>query len=144
MPHERWSSGPLRFEMSFWTPLNPTVSGMSLLSWLVGFRAAVDRENDPRHAACILKTIVVRKADFDRWLKKVNDSRGPRPGTTGYSEADRKMFRAIANLLHQGKARSAHGAAMILARSGRLAGAGTETSRAKRVANLFRTERGGR
>jgi hypothetical protein len=33
---------------------------------------------------------------------------------------------------------------MILAQSGKLAGAGTDTSRAKRVANLFRTECGGR
>lgn len=42
--------------------------------WFAGFRAAVDRFNDPSSFAHILKHIVVRTADFERWLRKANTS----------------------------------------------------------------------
>jgi hypothetical protein len=60
--------------------------------WLPGFRAAVDRGDDPADfAPHILKQIMVRISDFERWLSKANKLRsGPRSRTTGYRDAARK------------------------------------------------------
>jgi hypothetical protein len=123
-------------------PLDPRVPGISLLSWLVGFRAAVDRYNDPRSMAHILKNIFVPKPDFERWLRNSHDRRGPRPGTTGYQEADRKLFDRMSRLLQSGEATSPYRAALLLDQTGKLKGGGTPESRAKRVSSLFRKEHG--
>lgn len=112
---------------------------LTLAIWLRGFGAAMDRGNDPGRLAHILKHIIVRKADFQRWLGKANKSaRGPEYGTTGYRTSDRKAFRRISQLIKDGKARGAYGAALQLADE--LAGDGTPESKAKRAATLYRRE----
>jgi hypothetical protein len=86
----------------------------------------------------ILKNIHVNKGDFDRWFRKANNNRrGPRSGTTGFREADGKIFSQISRLIRDGKARSPHDAALKLAYDGQLAGGGTEESKAKRVAGRY-------
>ena len=124
--------------------LNP-VGGPTIADWLPGFRAAVDRFNDPHSGmARILKHIIVRRADFERWLRKANRvRRGPQSGATGYQRSDRKMFPRIGRLIREAKAGSPYGAALILAREGRLGGAGAPESRAKRLAARYRKEYGG-
>ena len=113
----------------------------TLAQWLVGFRAAVDRYNDPnRGMARILKHIIVTNADFESWLRKANKRRGPQLGTTGYCDADRKMFPQIRRLVRDGTARSPHGAALMLADQGKLAGTGKRESLAKRVAGCYLRE----
>jgi hypothetical protein len=122
--------------------LNP-MGGPTLAEWLVGFRAAVDRYNDPnRRMVRILKHIRVRRADFERWFRKTSEPRrGPKSGTTGYVEADRKAFRRISRLMKEGKARSPHGAALMIADE--LSGGGNPQNKAKRVSARYRKEHGG-
>jgi hypothetical protein len=110
------------------------------------WRASADRGNDPTSGTThALQRIMVRTADFERWLRKANKIRGPRPGTTGlYAEADRRTFPAISRLINERKAGSAYGAALILAHDGKLAGDNTTPeSKAKRVSERYRKERGG-
>jgi len=109
--------------------------------WLSDFRRAVDRGNDPaRIAVHILKRIMVRTADFERWLRKASNQRGPQLGTTGFQAKDRKVLPSMLRLIADGKARSAFGAALVLARREELAGGGTPVSKAKRVAKLYLKE----
>ena len=82
--------------------VNPTAAtALTFGGWLPGFRNAVDRYNDPhRGIARVLKRIIVRKADFDRWLRKANKlRRGPARGTTGLRAVDRKAFPEISRLI---------------------------------------------
>jgi len=115
----------------------PTLGG-----WLVGFRASVDRYNDLGPRARILKQIIVYVADFETWFSKTFKRRGPERGTTGYRDLDRKAFPEIRRLLKEGKARSPHAAALQLANQDRLAGTATCENIARRVAVLYRKERG--
>jgi hypothetical protein len=108
---------------------------------LGGFRAAVDRFNDPNIGVRILKRIIVRASDFERWLRGAAPGRrGPRLSTTGFEAADRKSFRLISKLRRAGKAQSAYGAALMLARDGKLACEGSPESKAKRVSARYRKE----
>lgn len=59
--------------------------------------------------------------------------------TSGFMAVDRKTFPEIRRMMNAG-ARSAYGAALILAENNNLAGGGTPKSQAKRVSKLFRTE----
>ena len=124
--------------------LNP-MGRPTLADWLVGFRDSVNRNNDPNGGGRwrFLKHIIVRKADFERWLCKANKRRGPQSGTTGYQQSDRKMFSHISRLRREGKARSPYSAALILAREDKLAGTGAAESKAKRVSARYRKEHGG-
>jgi hypothetical protein len=122
--------------------LEPTTPA-DIESWLFGFRASVDRYNDPHGGgrARILKHIIVREADFERWLRGANKlRRGPRSGATGYRDADRKMFPRISRLIKKGEARSPYGAALMLA--DQLAGTRKPENRAKRVSARYRKEYG--
>jgi hypothetical protein len=126
-------------------PAPATHPKMTYRAWLIGYRASVDRFNDPRSP--VLRHIMVRVSDFEKWFRKWLGNkgkrrRGPTHGTTGYLDADRKQFAAISQLIESGKARAPYGAALILARNRKLAGAGTAESRAKRVAGLYRKECG--
>jgi hypothetical protein len=121
---------------------HPAVPGISFLSWLEGFRSAVNNHNDPNSVARILKAILVRRLDFERWLKNAHDRRGPRPGTTGYQEADRKLFDCISRLLREGTAKSTYNAALLLAEQGKIQGGGTPDNKAKRVSGRYLKERG--
>jgi hypothetical protein len=67
-------------------------------------------------------------------LKK--PKRGPTPGTTGYQDLDRKLFPQIKELKKRGKARSAYGAALMLANE--IAGGGSAENKARRVSALYR------
>jgi len=126
---------------SFSDRMSPT-GGPTLGEWLVGFRASVDRYNDLGPRARILKQIIVDTADFERWFRKTHKRRGPKHDTTGYRASDRKSFPEISRLLEEGKSRSPHDAALKLARENKLVGRGTPESKARRVAVLFRRERG--
>jgi hypothetical protein len=114
----------------------------TLADWLVYFRASVDRYNDLGPRVRILKHITVFIADFERWFHKTHKRRGPKHDTTGYRASDRKSFPEISRLLEEGKSRSPHEAALKLAHENKLAGRGTPESKARRVAVLFRRERG--
>jgi hypothetical protein len=109
--------------------------------WLPGFSAAVDRHNDPnRGMVRILKNVFVNEAVFESWFRKAMKRRGPPSGTTGFRDADRKLFPQILRLIKHGKARSAYGAALILEREGKLVGSATPENKAKRVAKFFLRE----
>jgi hypothetical protein len=72
--------------------------------------------------------------------KRPAGRRGPKPGTLNrYKTADRKLFPEIQRLLGEGV--SLTSATQSLADNGRIGGAGTPSSRARRVAKLFQTER---
>jgi hypothetical protein len=95
-------------------------------------RATVDRRFDPARVRYLFGTIRVRLSDFESWLRKASiGSRGPRPNTTGYRDSDRRLFPRMRQLIKSGEARSAHGAAKILAEE--LKGKGTVDNKAKRV-----------
>jgi hypothetical protein len=66
--------------------------------------------------------------------------RGPARGTTGFQASDRTLFPEMETMI-AGKARSPHGAALMLARDNKVAGAGHEDSKAKRLAARYRKER---
>jgi hypothetical protein len=68
--------------------------------------------------------------------------RGPSRGSSSYADADRKLFGRITKKLKAGKARGAYGAALKLAEAGKVAGSGTNESKAKRVGSLYLKERG--
>jgi hypothetical protein len=113
----------------------------ALPGWLIGFRASVDRYNDPNSGvARILKQIVVRTSDFKKWRQHELSPRrrGPRQHTTGYETSDRKLFPRIKELISSGKARSPHSAALML--SDDIAGGGTSESKAKRLSARYRKE----
>ncbi|MDE2284433.1 MAG: hypothetical protein KGK33_07450 [Hyphomicrobiales bacterium] len=107
---------------------------------LGGFRASVDRGNDPNRVAHILRRIMVPDSEFQRWLRTAAaERRGPRRGTTGYQSSDRKQFAHIEKLMQSGAARSAYGAALQLFDQGKIKG-NSRISAAKRVSALFRRE----
>jgi hypothetical protein len=118
----------------------PTVA-----EWLIGFRAAVDRFNDPnRGMVRVLKRIIVRTVDFERWCRRANRlPRGPKRGTTGFRAADRKLFSQMSRLIKKDQARSRYGAALMLVDQGRVAGHGTRESKAKRLSAAYRLEESG-
>jgi hypothetical protein len=88
----------------------------------------------------ILKEIYVNVADFENWFRKEMKRRGPPSGTTGFRDVDRQLFPEMSRLIKQGKARSAHGAALMLESEGKLAGKATSENKARRVATLYRKE----
>ena len=120
--------------------------GPTLGDWLAGFHTAIAHYNDPNPGTVrILRNIRVSETDFEAWFRKTktrkeNTRRGPPPGATTLQEQDRKAFKAIERLMKERKARSPYGAALLLA--SKLAGIGTHETRAKRVASLYRKERG--
>src|SRR5262249_24854072 len=57
------------------------VGGPTLIEWLLGFRASVDRYNALGPRARILKQIIVDTTDFERWFRKKHKRRGPKHGT---------------------------------------------------------------
>jgi hypothetical protein len=119
--------------------MNPGMA-MTVADWLIRFRRAVDRSNDPNNfAAHILKRIFIRESAFEQWLRNADTGRrGPTQDTTGYKAADRKFFPSISRMLKSGDARSAYGAALKLA--DKLAGTGTPESKAIRVSKQYRLE----
>jgi hypothetical protein len=122
--------------------LNPrTTPKMSLgRGWLRHFRLAVQRGSDPSSFKQILKHIIVRTADFEKWQRKARDGRrGPQPATTGYQAADRKVFPLISKLIASGQAQSPYGAALLL--TGTIAGKATPENKARRISALYRKER---
>jgi hypothetical protein len=110
-------------------------------SWLVGFKAAVDRHNDPNICARILKHIIVRVSDFEKWLRggKKSTKRGPVRGATGLQALDRKLFSQISKRIKTGKARSAHHAALQLFDEDKVSG-NSRKSTAKRVSGRYLKE----
>jgi hypothetical protein len=128
-------------------PLATAHPTMTYRDWLVGYRASVDRGNEP--TSLTLKHIIVRTSEFEKWFRRWRRGasrlqRGPQPGSTGLAAADRKRFAEISRLIKTGEAGSPYGAALKLARDGKLAGAGTLESKAKRVSRLYRNERASR
>jgi hypothetical protein len=108
--------------------------------WMTQFQNAVDRDDDPNRfgAPKILRLIKVNIKQFDRWLtRNTKPVRGPTRNKSTYAPADRKMFPEIKKRMNLGKARSANGAALQLARDGKLAGVGSEQSKARRVARRY-------
>ena len=105
-----------------------------------GFRAMVDRGNDPNGVAHILRRIMVPDSEFQRWLRAAAaERRGPRRGTTGYQWSDREQFPHIEKLMQSGAARSPYGAALQLYDQGKIKG-NSRISAAKRVSALYRKE----
>ena len=111
------------------------------IDWLVGFKAAVDRHNDPNTCARTLKQIVVRLSVFKRWRQRDASPgrRGPRRNTTGYQASDRELFPEIDKRIRTGKARSARDAALQLFKEKKISGNSPESA-AKRVSSRFRKE----
>jgi hypothetical protein len=109
--------------------------------WITGFRQSVERYNDPSGCAHLLKLITVSVPHFHTWLRSAYKlRRGPARGTTGYQEADRKLFPEISRLIDSG-ARSPHGAALKLVDEGKVAGEGADReSKARRLSRLYRKE----
>ena len=124
---------------------SPFNSTGALAQWLVGFRNAVDRCNEPHGGITrILKHIIVREVDFETWLRKAgNLRRGPKRGTTGFRAPDRELFAQMSRLIKKGQARSPYGAALMLANQGRVSGPGTRESKAKRLSAAYRLEERG-
>jgi hypothetical protein len=118
---------------------------MTLGGWLRQFREAVDRGSDPNSFKHILMHIIVHISDFERWLRNSSGGHasGPQHGTTGYQASDRKLFPLISQRKEKGKVRSTFGAALELARQGKITGQGgsSHESRAKRLATLYSKER---
>lgn len=128
-------AGELRVQ---YPPLTPGHAG-PWLSWMMGFRAAVARYNDPNGMARILSQIGVSRPGFRRWVSAVSKPKhGPRSGNSGFQIADEKALAKIAALLEKGTVRSPYGAAMHLAIRGELAGGGSVESKAKRVSARYR------
>ena len=116
------------------------LEGPTWHEWMLQFQSAVDRDNDPNRfgAPKILRLIKVNIKQFDRWLtRSTNPVRGPTRNKSTYSSADRKNFPEIKKRMNSGKARSANGAALQLAHEGKLAGGGSEQSKARRVARRY-------
>ena len=104
-----------------------------------GFRASVDRGNDPNSVAHILRRIMVPDSEFQRWLRTAAaQRRGPRRAQTGYQSSDRELFPCIEQLIKSGAAMSPYGAALKLVNE--ISGTATETSKAKRASALYRRE----
>src|SRR5215470_6781411 len=111
------------------------VGGPTLAEWLVGFRFSVDRYNDPNNGgrARILKQILVYEVDFERWLRRANRlPRGPRRGTTGFQDADRRLLPKMRKLIETGQARSPYSAGLLLVDRGLIPGNATRETKAKR------------
>ena len=112
---------------------------VQLNKWLGGFKAAIDRYNEPNSGVVrILKQIFVHPSDFKKWRQRevASRPRGPRPNTTGYEAHDRKLFRRMRTLINNGRAGSPHGAARMLA--DKIKGPGTAESKAKRLSARYR------
>ena len=123
----------VRYEPGFpRTPLWPP--------WITAFRQSVERNNDPSICARLLKLITASVPHFHTWLRSAYKlPRGPGRGTTGYREADRKLFPEISRLIKSG-ARSPYGAALKLVDEDKVAGKGTPGSKARRLSKLYRKE----
>jgi len=122
------------------------VSSLPLLpaGWLVGFRASIDRYDDPNPGVVrILKLIFVRASDFKKWLRggKRSAKRGPVRGVTGLQASDRKLFPEIAKRIKTRKARSARDAALQLFDERKVSGNSRESA-AKRVSGRYLKEYG--
>jgi hypothetical protein len=116
------------------------LEGPAWPEWMMQFQNAVDRDNDPNRfgAPTILRLIKINIKQFDRWLTRTtNPVRGPAGSKSGWASADRKMFPEIKKLMSLGKASSAYNAALKLAYEDKLAGGGSEQSKAKRVAGRY-------
>jgi len=118
-----------------------TAPAFPLKDWLRGFRQSVERFNDPRVCARILKHIIVSISDFNKLLKTTGKSRrGPVPGQTGrFQKSDRKVFPDIRSRIKSGRAGSPHDAALQLYDEGKIKGNSCESA-AKRVATRYLRE----
>lgn len=94
------------------------------------------RERWPHPTACYA---VVTIADTPL-LPNVSAETWASAKEPGFALADRDHFAEIGQRRKSGQASSAYGAALQLAREGKLAGAGTPESRAKRVSALYKRE----
>jgi hypothetical protein len=125
--------------------MNPKESASTWGDWFVGFCKSVDRFNDPNGCARILRQVCTPTAHFEVWLRKWqrkvgSERRGPKRGTTGYQDVDRKLIPQMKRLLKTG-ARSPHEAATKLVAAGKVVGAGSPGSKAKRLVKLYYKER---
>jgi len=76
---------------------------------------------------------------FSKWLRSVSKlPPGPKREETGYAEADEKLFPEMRLRIQDKKLRSAYAAALELASENKVAGSGTEESKAKRLASRYR------
>jgi hypothetical protein len=81
--------------------------------------------------------IWINAADLIRWRWLKRRPRGPKAGTVArYAEADRALFSEIRRLMQERKI-SATKAAQVLAENGKIAGAGTDDSRARRLTKAY-------
>jgi hypothetical protein len=80
--------------------------------------------------------IEISASELHRWLARPR--KGPKAGTVSrYAVSDQALFPRIMRLIHDGKAASATEAARRLVEDGLVAGAGTEDSRARRLAKAY-------
>jgi hypothetical protein len=121
----------------------PKISPKTYSQWLIEFKNAIfDRGSEPEQFRHILTRVIVHVSDFNRWLRTApSGRRGPRRGTTGLQESDRKLFPRIDELMSSGKAQSAYGAVLWLVQSGEVDKRNAdEKSVAKRISALYRKE----
>jgi hypothetical protein len=84
--------------------------------------------------------IEISASDLKKWLAR--PARGPKPGTVSRHAAhDKILFQEIERRVHEGKAASPTGAARQLVGEGKVAGASTEDSRARRLARAYNKAR---
>ena len=110
--------------------VNPT---MTYGGWLECYRGS-----DPESSKNFFMRIIVRKLDFDKWLRtrKKTRQRGPEKGTTGFRASDKKLLAQMRKLIRHGEATSIHNAAQMLA--DKIKGGGTSLSKVKRLSTRYR------
>jgi len=116
------------------------VQTLTLRGVIIDTLSAVQRRYfNPAQSTWTTK-LMLNRTHFVKWLDKaIEVPRGPRRGTSGYYAADRKLFPTIKRMLKSGEARSTFGAALKMAREGKVAGENsTPESRAKRLADHYR------
>jgi hypothetical protein len=80
--------------------------------------------------------IEISANELNLWLAR--PGKGPKAGTVSrYAISDQALFSRITRLIHDGKAASPTEAARLLVEDGLVAGAGTEDSRARRLAKAY-------
>jgi hypothetical protein len=108
-----------------------------------------DHAVDPQATEAVNSQDPAAKDDFDlrssvtpsRLENRQKPRRGPEPGTVDrFGDSDRALFSELEALMAGEMSRSA--AALQLADQGKVAGTGTPESRAKRLADRYRRERG--
>jgi len=114
--------------------INPKVSPtMTYGGWLQCYRGS-----DPESSKNFFMRIIVRRLDFDKWLRiqKKTRHRGPEKGTTGLRASDEKLLPLMRKLIRHGEATSIHNAAQMFA--DKIKGGGTLLSKVKRLSARYR------